>query len=118
MINEHRLINRNSIGTPTGLNLKAIKSWILDTTPYHVDLEPYTQVHLAAKTRYFSILAEQLSSEQIIQWRNQILAATIYVERLVDTILEHEETTYLCDLRTHPKGEQCPNRAGIVLPEP
>lgn len=118
MINQHRLINFSENGNPIGIHIRGLKPWVLETVPFHADLRPYVQVHLATKTKYFSILADHLSAQQIVQWSNQIRAATVYIEKLVDHILEHDETTYLCDLIPHRKGDQCPNRIGIILPEP
>lgn len=51
-------------------------------------------------------------------WHLEIQRALKYIEKLVDAILEADETNYRCDLRIHSKGETCPNRRNIVLPDP
>lgn len=118
MINQHELLKRDQTGKIIGVNQNAIKYWILDNVPHHSDLEPYVLVHTRLRHKYFDKLADQLTTEQVIHWRNEIRAAVIYLERLLDIILEHDETTYECDLRHHHNGEVCPNRAGVVLPDP
>lgn len=118
MINHHELVLRDTSGKKIGINIRAIRRWILDNLPYHSDLESYILVHVSTRDKYFSELANQLSTAQIHRWKDQIIAATIYLEKLVDYTLEHDETAYLCNLRPHYNGEVCPNRAGITLPEP
>lgn len=114
MINHHELVLRDSSGKKIGINKKAIRSWILDNLPFHSDLESYVIVHVNTRDKFFSELANQLTTTQIIRWKDQIIAATIYLEKQVDYI--HDETAYLCNLRPHHNGEVCPNRAGITLP--
>lgn len=118
MILDYQLINRNPEGNVTGINISAIKYWIYNRIPYHADLHSYLEIHVTAREQLFTELAEQLRSAEIILLQNQIKAAVIYLEQLVDIILEHDETTYECDLRNHPPGEICPNRIGVVLPNP
>lgn len=112
------LIKRDIAGNKIGIDLHAIKPWVVDQVPFHSDLEPYVLVHSRTKTLYLSALADHLTTSQVIRWTHQVQAATAYLDRLVDAILEQDETSYNCDLRTHKAGEICPNRIGLRLPNP
>lgn len=112
------LIKTNDSGEPIGINLQSVKNFIVRTTPFHLDLQPYFLVHFRAKTTFIEELAKQATSWEFTQWTPDIIRALAYIEKLIDTILESDETTYACDLRNHQIGQTCPNRANISLPEP
>lgn len=114
----HNLLRYNGEGEPIGVNLYAVKEFVYRTTPFHIDLQPYLLIHLRAKTKFLEELAHQSTAWQIIIWSADVIRALQYVERLIDAILEEDETTYNCDLRNHPASEICPNRRNLVLPEP
>lgn len=112
------LLKYNEEGEPVGINIFEVKNWVIRTTPYHTDLEPYLLVHFRAKTAFLEELAKHSTVWQIIVWTVDVVEALIYLEKIIDCILEADETTYDCSLELHPIGESCPNRINIVLPEP
>lgn len=114
----NNLLKYSSSGEPIGLNISAVKNFVLQTTAHHADLRPYLLVHYKAKTTYLEELAKQLTPWQIIIWTTEVIEALTYVEKLTDCILEADETTYGCDLRNHQAGEVCPNRINLILPDP
>lgn len=114
----HNLLKYNEEGAPIGLNLAAVKNWAEKTTPHHSDLQPYLLVHYRAKAAYLEELANQTTPWQFIVWTPEVIKALSYLEKLIDCILEADETSYNCDLRNHLTGEICPNRVNLELPNP
>lgn len=112
------LLRDNVEGQPIGLNLYAVEEWIHKTTPFHADLQPYLLVHFRAKATFLEELSRQATNWQIIIWTTDVIRALGYIEKLIDTILEADETMYSCDLRNHIVGEICPNRRNLSLPDP
>lgn len=112
------LLTYNEKGEPSGPNLKAIKNWAINTTPYHSDLKPYRVVHISAKAGYLEELTKQATTYHITIWSKEVDKALEYLEQVVDCILEADETSFQCDLRRHRKGERCPNRKNLVIPDP
>lgn len=112
------LLRYNASGEPIGLDIFAIENWVKQTTPFHLDLQPYLLAHYKAKTAFLEELALQSTTWQIILWTTEIVKALEYIEKLIDHILESDETTYRCDLRIHRAGEVCPNRVNLDLPDP
>lgn len=102
------LLRYNEQGEPIGLSLEAVKNFVVKTTPFHSDLLPYLLVHYRAKAAYLEELSKQTIPWQIIIWTTDVIKALAYVEKLIDSILEADETTYSCDLRNHqlPKSNQ------------
>lgn len=111
------LLSTNEEGEPIGINFSAIKHWILKTTPYHTDVQPYLLVHYRAKTTFLEELSKQATSWQILLWTGDVVRALAYIETLTNCILEADETSYLCDLRNHLGNEICPNRRHLTLPD-
>lgn len=105
-------------GEPVGINFSSIKNWAIKTTPPHIDLQPYLLVHHRAKTVYLEELNRHTTLWQQTVWTKEIQQALVYLEEIISTILEADETTYECTTRQHQLGETCPNRKGIKLPEP
>lgn len=112
------LLRYNEDREPVGINLSAIKHWIVKATPHHTDLQPYLLVHYRAKAALLEELAKQATTWQLIIWTSDVVKALTYVETLIDGILEADETTYSCDLRQHVGHEICPNRRQLILPDP
>lgn len=112
------LLKYNSDGEAIGINVSAVKNWVVKTTPYHSDLLPYLLVHYRAKAAYLEELARQTTPWQIIIWTADVTKALIYLEQLIDCILLADETGYNCDLRHHTQLEICPNRRNLTLPDP
>lgn len=112
------LLKLNLQGEPIGVDICAIKNWILKTTPHHTDVQPYLLVHYRAKTTFLEEIAKQATPWQLVIWTSDVVKALVYIETLVDKILEADETTYACDLRNHLNGEICPNRRNLSLPDP
>lgn len=90
MILQYQLINRGNVTVTWLESISAIKNWISNKIPYHADLDSYIPVHANAREQLFAELAEHLRSSEIILLQNQIKAAVIHFERLVDAILEHK----------------------------
>lgn len=111
------LIQLNDSGEAIGINISAVKNWALKTTPFHTDFELYQLVHYRAKTTYLEELSRQATIRQLTHWTKEVQKALKYLELLIDSILEEDETTYKCDLRRHAPGENCPNRRHITLPD-
>lgn len=114
----HNLLEYSNEGEPVGINILAIKDWVAKTTPNHLDVQPYLLVHYRAKYQYLEELSRQTVPWQLVIWTAGVVKALGYLEKLIDTILETDETHYLCDLRNHQQGETCPNRVHLILPEP
>lgn len=114
----NNLLRYSEEGEPIGLNLQAVKQFVEKTTPFHSDLQPYLLVHYRAKATFLEELSQQAIPWQIVLWTIDVIKALKYIEQLIDTILEADETTYSCDLRNHRPGEICPNRQNLTLPEP
>lgn len=112
------LLRKNSTGDPIGLNFEAVKTFTARTTPSHLDLQPYLLVHIRAKSTFLEELSRQASTWEFVSWTPEIIKALVYIEKLIDCILEADETTYACDLRNHRNGSICPNRANLSLPPP
>lgn len=112
------LLRKNNVGEPNGLNFLAIKNFIEKSTPFHLDLQPYLLAHYRAKSSFIEELARQASNWEITTWTPEIIKAFSYIERLIDCILEADETTFACDLRNHHSGAVCPNRRHLTLPDP
>lgn len=114
----YHLLRYNDQRRPVGINLYQVKNFIYETTPFHADLQPYLLVHFRAKTSFLEELARQTTPWQCLIWATDILKSFEYIEKLIDTILAEDETTYSCDLRNHIAGEICPNRRNLTLPDP
>lgn len=114
------LLQLNSLGESIGIDLRAVKNFILRTTPYHLDLESYLLVHYRAKTVFLEELAKQTTAYEQIIWTKQVIRALKYIEHLINRVLESDETTYNCNkpYEPHLPGIKCPNREGIDLPDP
>lgn len=112
------LLRKNNKGEPIGLNLLAIKNFIAKTTPFHLELQPYLLAHYRAKSSFIEELARQASNWEIVTFTPEIETALAYIEKLIDCILEADETTFACDLRNHHNGAVCPNRRHLKLPDP
>lgn len=113
------LLRTNESNEAIGLNFQAVKNFIVRTTPFHLDLQPYVLAHFRAKSTYLEELAKQASNLELVTWTPEIVNALAYIEKLIDCILETDETTYACDLRDdHQYGFICPNRVNLSLPEP
>lgn len=112
------LLRYDEQGAAIGLNIQAVKNFVAKTTPFHSDLIPYILVHYRARAAYLEELSKQTTPWQIVVWTSDVIKALAYLEKVVDAILEADETTYSCDLRNHRQGEICPNRRNLTLPDP
>lgn len=109
-------LNKNGEGETNGVNYEAVKQYIVKSSPYHLDLQPYMLVHFRAKATFLEALAQQISNWEFITSTPYIVKALKYIENLIDSLLESDETTFACNLRNH-HNEICPNRADLTLPE-
>lgn len=112
------LLRKNDSGDSIGVNFQAVKNFIVKSSPFHLDLQPYLLVHFRAKATFLEELARQASNWEIITWTPDIVKALAYVEKIIDSILEADETTYACNLQNHQNGSVCPNRLNLSLPDP
>jgi type II secretory pathway predicted ATPase ExeA len=116
--NSDQLLRKDIRGVYIGLNIHAIKHWIVATTPFHADLEPFALVHHRAKSTYLQALEQNVSWSVLLTWEDELKSALKYVETLINAILLNDETTYRCNLQPHRPGAICPNRRRLRLPNP
>lgn len=112
-----QLFKYDEFGHINGINIHGIKEWTLTKIKPHADLEPYLLLHYHLHSSYCACIYTDLTEQQIQDYRRDIAIAFDYLHRLIDLILEHDETTYLCNLQCAPG--HCPNRIKLEnLPDP
>lgn len=114
----YQLLRKDIEGVNIGLNIRAIKNWILATTPYHTDLQSSELVHHRAKTSYLSAIEREVPWSVLLTWEHELKYALKYVEALIKVIQHNDQFAYQCNRRPHIRGERCLNRRRLELPNP
>lgn len=112
------LLKINNRNICTGINLHAIRQWAIDFIPQHSHFYPIQQTQARTKRGYFNQLRRESQNYDPFTWLFDLTRALAYLKIVVETIVANDQERYLCNLRPHVNGEQCPNRIGIIFPEP
>lgn len=112
------LLKINQQGTCTGLNLLNICDWAKRVIPYHSQFYPIRIIQSETKRAYFHELKEQSRGVDPFTWLFDLVRGLEYLKIITDIIILRDQTTHFCNLHQHQPGENCPNRSGIIFPEP
>lgn len=114
---QNRLFQFNRNGDCIGLNLHTIREWAKHTIPHHSHFYPARQTRVLTKQAYYDELREQSRNIDPFTWIGDLGRALNYLTIITNIIIERDGESF-CDHRPHQSGEQCPNRIGIIFPEP
>lgn len=113
-----QLLKFNHQGRCIGLNLNSIRDWANQAIPNHSHFYPAAQIQARVKRNYFDELKRQSRGIDPFTWLFDLSGAIEYLATIAHTIIAHDESRAQCDLHPHVNGEFCPNRLGIIFPQP